>query len=69
MPTFDFRPLGRTPADDVDPANDPAAGTHLELTVEETIANARARPRPRALVITDLTDDESDRFWGILEQL
>ena len=48
---------------------DPAIGTHLELDPDTLIAAASNRPRPENLVIGDLTDGESERFWAVLERV
>jgi prevent-host-death family protein len=48
---------------------DPEIGTHLELDLDHLIHAAAQRPRPRNLVIDDLTDAESERFWAVLERI
>lgn len=48
---------------------DPEVGSHLELDVAAVIAEAAARPRRANMVIDDLSDEESKRFWAVLERL
>lgn len=48
---------------------DPVVGSHLELDVAAVIAEAAARPRRANMVIDDLSDEESKRFWAVLERL
>jgi prevent-host-death family protein len=50
-------------------AADPEIGQHLEQSPDEIIAAAARRDQRRSFVIEDLTDEESDRFWAILERL
>jgi prevent-host-death family protein len=48
---------------------DPEIGAHLELDTDSLIAAATNRPRLEGLVIDDLTDGESERFWAVLERI
>ncbi len=49
--------------------SDPAIGRHLERSPEDLLRAASARHRPVSMTIEDLSDEESARFWAVLERL